>query len=80
MILMWDNIESFERHLETMLEFRKSHREVAASDMKALRDMPVPTNVRPPRETGLINEITDKNGQAIFVPMWQITPARNSNN
>jgi hypothetical protein len=80
MILMWDNIKSFERHLETMLEFRKSHHEIPAANIEALKDMPVPIDIRPPHETGLVKKITDKHGNMIFTPIWQITPTKDSRN
>lgn len=77
MILVWNNMKSFNRHLEDMKTFRQTHK---TRQTEQIKDMPILTNVKPPQETGLIKNITDNKGKVIFVPMWKMTLARGSNN
>ncbi|OGO17633.1 MAG: hypothetical protein A2Z15_01495 [Chloroflexi bacterium RBG_16_50_11] len=81
MILVWDNVKSFQRHLEDMRSFRHFHHiNSPAAELKMMKDMPVPFNITPPHETGLIKSICDARGKIILVPIWQVTPARGLQN
>jgi len=77
MILIWNNMNSFRRHLEDMKTFRQAHNNRQTEQVK---NMPILSDVKPPRETGLIKNITDNKGKVIFAPIWKISLARGSNN
>jgi hypothetical protein len=77
MILVWNNMNSFKRHLEEMKTFRQAHNNWQAEQVK---DIPVLLSVKPSQETGLVNKITDNRGKVIFAPIWKIALARGSNN
>ncbi len=80
MILVWDNVNSFKRHLEDMRSFRHSHNNTPLADLNTLKDMPMPFNVTPPNERGLIKSIYDSKGKIILAPIWQVTPAKGMQN
>ncbi len=80
MILVWNNMDSFKRHLEDMRAFRQSHNNWQMAEAKTFKDMPVLIDVKPPRETGLIESITDNQGKLIFVPIWKMKRAGGSQN
>ena len=73
MILVWNNMNSFKRHLDDMKSFRQTHKN---RQTEQLMDMPLLFNIKPPQETGVINSITDNKGKVIFVPIWKIALAR----
>ncbi|MBN1160485.1 MAG: hypothetical protein JXA17_00840 [Dehalococcoidales bacterium] len=81
MILVWDNIKSFQQHLEDMRRFRQSHVPNApAAELSMLKTMPMPFDVTLPQETGLVRKIYDSRGKLTLVPIWKITPSRGSQN
>jgi hypothetical protein len=81
MILIWNDIKSFQRHLEDMKSFRQSHLDSPPEvELKIFKDMPLPWDVTPPRETGIIKSFTDDRGKTILVPIWKTTLARGSQN
>jgi hypothetical protein len=81
MILVWDNIKSFQQHLEDMRKFRQSHViNAPTAELRMLKTMPIPIDVTLPRETGLVRNIYDSRGKLILVPIWRITPSRGSQN
>lgn len=81
MILVWDNIRSFQQHLEDMRLFRHAHSHNSpVIDLKMLKDMPMAFDITPPRETGLIRSVYDSKGKLIIVPLWQISQSRGSQN
>lgn len=77
MILVWNNMNSFKRHLEDMKNFRQNHKSRPAEQFK---DMPLLFNVKPPQETGLIKSITNDYGRVSFFPIWKIKLPRATNN
>jgi hypothetical protein len=77
MILVWNNTKSFKRHLEEMKTFRQAHNNQQAEQVKNMSILP---NVKPPRETGLVNSITNSRGKVIFAPIWKIVLSKGSNN
>jgi hypothetical protein len=80
MILIWNNVNSFRRHLEEMRLFRESHYDEPIEASKMLKNLPVLFDVQPPHETGLINSLTDDKGRLIIVPIQKITLHRGSQN
>lgn len=77
MILVWNNVKTFKQHIEDMKNFREAH---TNRQTEQIKDMPELYLVKPPRETGLVNSLTDKKGKVIFVPIWKMSPARGTNN
>lgn len=81
MILVWNDIHSFERHLENMRLFRRLHNDIPpAAELKALKDMPIPFDIAPPREAGIIKSFIDSRGKLILIPIWETTLPRGSQN
>ena len=81
MILVWDNIKTFQQHLEDMRQFRRSHVPNAPTvELRMLKTMPMPFDVTLPQETGLVRNFYDSRGKMILVPIWKVTPSRGSQN
>jgi hypothetical protein len=81
MILVWNNIRSFQQHLEDMRLFRHAHSSnTPVIDLKMLKDMPMTFDVVPPPETCLVRSIYDSKGKLMLVPIWQVTQSRGSQN
>ena len=81
MVLVWNNIKSFQRHLEDMKSFRRTHLEAPPGEgLTLLKDMPIPFDIIPPCGTGIIKSFTDGRGKVILVPIWKTTLPRGSQN
>ncbi|MGD0780706.1 MAG: hypothetical protein ABR954_08040 [Dehalococcoidales bacterium] len=86
MILVWNNINSFNRHLKDMRVFCQAHKNgqkwepKITEDVKTLKDMGLLFDVQPPHEKGLIRSITDARGKIVFVPIWEMILPRGSQN
>jgi hypothetical protein len=81
MILVWNNIKSFQQHLEDMRLFHNLHTQKSpVVDLKMLKDMPIPFDVKLPHETGLIKSVYDARGKLILVPIWRVSLSRGSYN
>lgn len=81
MILVWDNIKSFQRHLEDMRLFHNLHaHNTPVADLKILKDMPMPFDIDLPRETGLVKSVYDTRGKLILVPIWRVGLSKGSQN
>ncbi|OGN98499.1 MAG: hypothetical protein A2Y89_04265 [Chloroflexi bacterium RBG_13_51_18] len=81
MVLVWDNIKSFQQHLEDMRVFRDSHTDTApAPDLRTFKAMPIPFDITLPCETGQIKSFYDSKGKLMIVPIWQIDAPRDSQN
>jgi hypothetical protein len=73
MILVWNDVKSFNRHLENMREFRQLHQANTKCGWNLIKDMPVPSDVRAPSNAGGVNRLFNSSGRAIVVPIWKIT-------
>jgi hypothetical protein len=80
MFLIWNGEGSYKKHLEDMKIFRRFFDMQQTEEPELVKDMPVLFGVKPPQESGLIRSITDKKGKVIFVPIWEITPAKGIQN
>jgi hypothetical protein len=81
MVLVWNDIKSFQRHLEDMKVFRQAHLDSAPMEgLKLLKDMPIPFDATPSCGTGIIKSFTDTRGKVILVPIWKTTLPRGSQN
>lgn len=81
MILVWDNIKSFQQHVADMRLFRSSHTPKApVVDLRMLNDMPVSFDVTLPHETGLIKNVYDTRGKLVLVPIWRVNLSRGAEN
>ena len=72
MILVWNDAQSFHRHLEAMKTFRQSHGANAGGN-KLIKDMPTLFELDLPRRDKVITCFTDSRGKLILVPIWKIT-------
>jgi hypothetical protein len=81
MILVWDNIKSFQRHLEDMKLFRRGHKdsEVRVAP-KMFKDMPVPMGIKTVNEARLHEHIYSEIYELEFVPLWDVSLPKNSHN
>jgi len=80
MILVWNSVKSFQRHLEEMRVFQQSHNNTPVAELKMISVMPMPFDITLPHETGLIKSFYDSRGKLILVPIWKITVPRGSQN
>jgi len=63
-----------------MRVFRQSHVVNPGEGLKLLKDFPVQSDIKPPRETGFIKSLTDARGKLILIPIWEIALCRGSQN
>ncbi len=81
MILVWNNIKTFQQHLEDMRQFRLSHIQNAPkAELRMFKTMPIPFDVTLPQEPVPVRNIYDSKGKLMLVPIWRITPSRGSQN
>jgi hypothetical protein len=70
MILFWNDVKSFNRHLENMRRFRHLQEASARCNWDLIKDMPMPDDVRPPGNAGGVNRSFRRE---TIVPLWEIT-------
>jgi hypothetical protein len=77
MALVWHDAKSFRRHLEQMRAFRQSHHNNPGVSLSWLRDILAPDCFlsKSGKARGFIMR-----GKSTLVPIWEITPSRNSQN
>jgi hypothetical protein len=73
MILVWEDARSFQRHLEDMGRFRRSH-EGAGSTPEHLHDLPALFDIEPADYPGRAGApvFTRVRGRPVVVPIWKI--------
>ncbi len=73
MILVWQDVRSFQRHLEDMGRFRRSH-EGAGVPEGSFRDMPAVFDIEPGDYPGRAGApaFTRVRGRSTIVPIWKI--------
>jgi len=76
MILVWNDAKSFNRHLENMRAFRRSHKAGVEYPGNLLRDMPALRDIQPGGNAGGSFSC----GGMVAVPIWKITLDRNMRN
>jgi hypothetical protein len=79
-ILVWNDINSFKRHLESMRLFRQSHDNNPPCRQSQLRDMPATGEMQFPRTPGGVRRLPPVRRQPVVVPIWHITASENSQN
>ncbi len=79
MILVWDNAKSFQRHIEDMGRFRRTH---AGLDgiIKSFHDMPALFDIEPACHPGRSGAFTAIRGRPVVVPIWEVALAGGSEN
>jgi hypothetical protein len=80
MILIWNDAKSFQRHLEDMRVFRRSHLVNPGEGPKMLKDLPMPSDIKPEYEPGSCKGFTNTSGKVILIPIWEIVLCRGSQN
>ena len=81
MILVWNNINAFQRHLEDMKLFSRAHSVLPPGEqLKTLPEIPVPLNIASPCQTKPITGFTNARGKMILVPIWKMTLSKGSQN
>jgi len=80
MILVWDDVKSFNRHLESMKAFRRSRRAKVRCDGNLLKDMPVLQVIPLKNNAGGVNRQFNPGNRPVTVPIPKITLADNSQN
>jgi hypothetical protein len=71
MILVWNDANSFRRHLEAMSAFRQAHGPSPAN-LQLLKDMPVPCYDNPSRSGSRITCFTSARGRVVIAPIWKM--------
>jgi hypothetical protein len=79
MALVWNDAKSFKQHLENMRVFRQKHHSDEGR-LAPLKEMPPPCNIHTPNKIGGIGDSISIRGKSTLVPIWEIAPARNSQN
>jgi hypothetical protein len=79
MILVWNDIKSFRRHLEAMKTFRKSHGVVPAQGLP-MKDMPLLRDMVRSLKGTRVTTLTGDRGKLIFVPIWDVEAEPGSQN
>jgi hypothetical protein len=71
MILVWDNAKSFQRHLEDMGRFRRSHAGIEGA-IGSFHDMPALFDIDPADNPGRCGAFAMVRGRPTVVPIWDI--------
>jgi hypothetical protein len=79
MILVWYNAKSFQRHIEEMGRFRRSHAGLP-DIVKSFHDMPALEDVIAPDNPGRAGAFATVRGRPAVVPIWEIVPPAGSRN
>jgi len=79
MILVWDDARSFQRHIEDMGRFRRTHAGIEGV-IKAFRDMPALVDIEPICHPGRSGVFTAVRGRPVVVPIWEIALPGGSEN
>jgi hypothetical protein len=81
MVLVWNDISSFRRHLENMKTFRQSHLDGPPVErFKLLNEMPQQLDSIPSCRTRIIESFAGTKSKVTLVPIWQVNPPRGSQN
>lgn len=80
MILVWNDAKSFQRHLEDMRKFRRSHQSIPANDLTSFRGMPTPHDINYPCHAGGGRHTIKTGRKTVVVPIWKIALPGGSQN
>jgi hypothetical protein len=80
MILVWNDVKSFNQHLENMRRFRELHQSVEKCGWNIIKDMPVTRDIQVRLRVGGARCSFDITPPAMVVPLWKITLPRSSQN
>jgi hypothetical protein len=80
MILFWNNVKSFNRHLENMRRFRQWHRANERCDWHIIKDMPIIHDIHVSLHAGGARRFHNVNNREMLVPLWKITLPRITQN
>ena len=81
MVLVWNDISSFRRHVENMKSFRRTHLDSPPMEaFKLLKEIPQQLDEIPSCGTGIIESFIDNRGKVAIVPIWQMSLPRGSQN
>jgi len=72
MMLVWKDVRSFNRHLESMRTFRRRHGTGIRRLSSLLKDMPATLVMSPGRNTGGAFRPASPRGMAVSFPLWQV--------
>ncbi len=72
MILVWNDVKSFKRHLENMRRFRQGHQAISECVWNLLKDMPVPDDIQLQDNAGGVNRLFSSSGRTTTFPIWEI--------
>jgi hypothetical protein len=71
MILVWDDARSFQRHLEDMGRFRRSHAGIEGV-IRSFQDMPALFDIDPANNPGRRGVFATVRGRPTVVPIWNV--------
>jgi hypothetical protein len=80
MILLWNDVKSFNRHLENMRQFRQWHQVNEKHDWNLIKDMPMTHDIHVSLNTGGARRFLDANSYKMVVPLRKNTLPGNSQN
>ncbi|MGD1118694.1 MAG: hypothetical protein ABR886_04335 [Dehalococcoidales bacterium] len=83
MVLIWNDIHSFRRHLENMSKFRQSHTDPEpAARLRLLEETIFQSDETETQshEEAVAHSFTDTRGKAVLMPIWEINPPSGSQN
>ena len=70
--LVWDDAQSFKRHVADMNHFRKQHKDFRMNEMDMLKDMPRSDNIQPVNPCGGSKILISSKRKSTLVPIWEI--------
>jgi hypothetical protein len=73
MRLVWNDVQSFNRHLENMRRFCQMHQAKAKCGWNLIKDMPMPDDVQPPGNAGGVKRFFNSSDLVAVVPIGKIT-------
>jgi hypothetical protein len=80
MILLWNDVKSFNRHLESMKRFHQRHQANEKKDWNLIKDMPMMRGIHVSLNAGGAQRHFGANSYKTVVPLWKFTLPGNSQN
>ena len=71
-VLVWNNVQSFQQHVADMKDFSEKHKKNLANEFHMLKNMPLPGNFQPLDAHGGGKIHISPRRKTTLVPIWEV--------
>jgi hypothetical protein len=71
-ILVWNDIRSFQKHVEDMKQFSREHKNNPPNELYMMKNMPLPGNFQPADTQGGQKILISSRRKYTLVPLWEV--------